>query len=494
VDGAGGGAPTVTREGGGLRRDVLSARHVAIMAMAATGPAAVIALNYGPMASFAGPGFVLSFVLTLVAVLLLTNALVQFSHRYPSAGSLYTWGVRAFGKNFGFVFGWLFAGSYILLAAAGFVVLGGWGEDWVKTTFDLTIPWWIWSLVGVAYVAFLAYRGIQVSTRSMLILLAFEMAVMAVLAVWMLISAGTDAFTLLPFRPSAAGSGGFAAIGLAMTFGILSCVGIEEATTVAEETKQSRVAVARGVLLAAIVIPSFYIVTSYAMVVGLGPENLTGIPADAVPLQDAAVEFWGSGFGLSLVTVAVLSSILAFSQTGFNAGVRVLYALGREGLLPRGLGRTDRRYLTPYVSIVGLAVVIALLGWPLAAAVGPFNVWAYFGFGVSIMFLIVYLVVNLALIMDTRRSYATQFNGWTHGVVPIVGALAMAYPLYRVVFPLPPSPFPAIALLVLAWIVLGAIVLLVLRASRPDAISRAGLVMGELEVEEPQPGPAAPVA
>ncbi len=485
---------TTGAEHGQLKRNVLSAFHVAILAMAATGPASVVALNYGPMASFAGPAFVLAFVFTLVTILLLTNTLYQFSHRYPSAGGLYTWGVKGFGKNFGFVFGWLFAGSYLLLAAAGFVVLGGWGEDWVKTTFDVTVPWWAWTAAGVAYVAILAYRGIRISTRSAFILLAFEMVVITILAIWMLIENGLDAFTAVPFRPGSA-AGGWAAIGLAMTFGILSCVGLEEATTVAEETRESRRSVARGILLAAIVIPSWYIVTSYAMVVGLGAETVAGLPADAAPLQDSAVQYWGSGFGLSIVVVAVLSSILAFSQTGFNAGVRVMYALGREGLLPRGFGRTHREHQTPHLAIVALVVLIAALGWPLATAVGPFNVWAYYGFTVSIMFLIVYLVVNLALAVETWKDFRSEFSWLRHGLLPLLGAVGMAYPLYRVAWPLPPSPFPAFAAIVPAWIAVGIVILVVLRARAPAAIARAGLVMGEL-VEEPQPraAPAKPVS
>jgi len=466
-----------------LKRNVLGPFHVAVMAMAATGPAAVVALNYGPMASFAGPGIVLSFVLTLAIILLLANTLYRFSRRYPSAGGLYTWGVKGFGKNFGFVFGWLFAGSYLLLAAAGFVVLGGWGEDWTRTTFGLTIPWWVWTAAGVGYVSYLAYRGIQVSTRSAFILLAFEMSIMAALAVWMLVVTGFDAFTTLPFRPSSA-AGGWAAIGLAMTFGVLSCVGIEEATTVAEETRESRRSVARGVLLASIVIPSFYIATSYAMVVGLGPETVSRLAADSAPLQDAAIKYWGSGFGLSIVVIAVLSSILAFSQTGFNAGIRVIYALGREGLLPRFLGRTHPEHQTPAAAIVLLVALIAALGWPLAAAVGPFNVWAYYGFTISIMFLIVYLVVNLSLAIDVWRSDRGRFNWLTDGLLPLAGAVGMAYPLYRVVVPLPPSPFPALAAIVPVWVVLGVVILLALRARNPEAIARAGMVMGELEVEQ----------
>lgn len=471
---------------GQLKRNALTGRHVFILAMAATGPASVVALNFGPMGSFAGPAFVLAFVVVLGAILLLANTFVQFSGKFPSAGSLYTWNAKAFGKNFGFLYGWLFGGSYLLLAAAGAVVFGGWASDWILTTFDVSIAWWIFTAAALIYISLFAFGGIAQSTRSALLLLAFELVVIFLLAVWMLIDQGFGAFTAAPFKPSSA-TGGWAAIGLAMTFGVLSCVGFEEATTVAEETKDSHRAVGRGVLGAAIVIPLFYIFTSYALVVGLGGETISGLAGDSAPLQDAATAFWGSGFGLSIVVVAVLSSILAFTQTGFNAGVRVLYALGREGLLPRGLGRTHRQRKTPHVAIAALAILAALLGVPLAAATHPFDVWAYFGFMISIMFLLVYFSTNLALIRLIRRDFPDEFHVWLHGVFPIVGALAMAYPLYRVVIPVPPSPYWQLALGVLIWLVVGAAVLGILLARDPEAVSRAGLVMGELEVEE-EPG------
>lgn len=480
--------PATHEAPGQLKRNALTGRHVFILAMAATGPASVVALNFGPMGAFAGPAFVLSFVIVLGGILLLANTFVQFSGKFPSAGSLYTWNAKAFGKNFGFLYGWLFVGSYLLLAAAGAVVFGGWTSDWILTTFETSIPWWIFTAAALIYISMFAYGGIERSTRSALLLLSFELIVVFLLAVWMLVDQGLGAFTMAPFKPSSA-PGGWAAIGLAMTFGVLSCVGFEEATTVAEETRDSHKAVGRGVMGAAIVIPLFYIFTSYALVVGLGTGTISGLQVDSAPLQDAATEFWGSGFGLSIVVLAVLSSILAFTQTGFNAGVRVMYALGREGLLPRALARTHGRHKTPHVAIVVLALMAALLGVPLAAATHPFDVWAYFGFMISIMFLLVYFSTNLALTRLIKRDYPAEFNTWKHGVFPILGAIAMAYPLYRVVIPVPASPYWQLAAAVGGWIVLGAIVLIVLVARNPEAVSRAGLVMGELEVGEA--GPAA---
>ena len=76
---------------GELKRNVLSGRRILIAAIAATGPMSVIALNYGPMASFAGPAFVLALVVSLVGIVLLGLCFSQFAPPYPSAGGQAAW-------------------------------------------------------------------------------------------------------------------------------------------------------------------------------------------------------------------------------------------------------------------------------------------------------------------------------------------------------------------------------------------------------------------
>jgi amino acid transporter len=259
---------------GELKRNVLSGPRILIVAIAATGPMSVIALNYGPMASFAGPAFVLAFVVSLVGIVLLGLCLSQFARHYPSAGGLYAWAVRSFGKNVGFVYGWLFVGSYLVFAAAGFAVFGGWGEQYIKQLFGVSVPWWVFALVAIAYTATLAFYGIQMSVGSALVLLAFEIIVALVFAafVWASSPGGAAAhFTSAPFLPSSS-PGGWAAIGLAMTFGVLSSVGFEEASTLGEEARHTRRTVGRAMVQAGTITQVFYIVTAYALLVGYPPR------------------------------------------------------------------------------------------------------------------------------------------------------------------------------------------------------------------------------
>ena len=59
----------------------------------------------------------------------------------------------AFGQRTGFVLGWLFAGSYILLSAAAVIVLGYWGETITGIAVHDAVPWWVWSVAGLVFIA-----------------------------------------------------------------------------------------------------------------------------------------------------------------------------------------------------------------------------------------------------------------------------------------------------------------------------------------------------
>lgn len=470
-----------------LRRNALSTRHVAVMAMAGTGPASVIALNLAFMGTFSGKALVLSFVFVMIVVLLLTNTFVEFSRRIPSAGSMFTWNTAAFGPNFGFLYGWFFAGAYLSLSSAGFVVLGGWAEEYFTAHIIRTdIPWWVYTLIGIGYSAALAWLGVTRSIRSALLLLGFELAVMVALGVWMVSSGGVDTFQSAPFRPGSS-IGGWAGIGLAMTFGVLSVVGYEEAATLAEETRESHRAVGRGLWIAGAAIPLFYILMSYAVVVGYG--DIKKFSADPAALQTLGTRYWGGGVGLAIVVIAVLSSILAFSQTAFNAGFRVVYALGRERLLPHQLAVTHAKYKTPTRAIVVWAVVVIAAGMPLGFITKPFDVWGYFGFMISVAFLIVYGLTNFALVRHIRRNSPQEFSPLRHALLPALAVIGVGYPLYRTVHPLPPSPYVYLPWVILAWALVGGVILIYLRATRPEDVARVGRSLSVID-EAPEAEPA----
>jgi amino acid transporter len=288
--------------------------------------------------------------------------------------------------------------------------------------------------------------------------------------VWLLISGNLD-LQAAPFDPGSS-LDGWTGIGLAMTFGVLSMVGYEEAATLAEEAKDSHRSVARGLWMAGIFTPLFFIVVGYALVASYGPAD--AFAKDPLAAQTLATEVWHS-LG-AVVTVVVVLSALAFAQTSFNAGVRVIYSLGRARLLPGAFGRTHAAHRTPSAAIVLFGAVTVALAFVLSATVGPLEVFGYLGFMTAVAFLIIYALTNLALINYIRRHDRASLSVWRHVVLPFGGMAGVLYPLYRQVNPLPDSPYPLLLGIVGAWALIGVALLVYVRTSRKadvDDVTRA---------------------
>lgn len=464
----------------GLRRGAINWKQVAVLSVAGCGPASVIALNLQFMGQFAGAALVLAFVLVWPGILLLVNTFAEFSKRLPTSGGLYTWNSKAWGPNVGFVYGWTFIGAYLVFSAAGFAVFGGWVQEWLQTQFGISVPWWLFTFAALAYVCVLAYLGITQSLHAALGLLAFEIIVLLALAAWIFITGpqSGSGFGVAPFQVSSAGALALGGVGLAMTYGVLSHVGIEEGATLGQEVKDPKRQIPRGLWVAAVVVPVFYIVVAYAMVYGYGIDDMTAFGEDPAPLQTIAQTYWGQ-IGLTVIVLATLSSILAFSQTAFLAGARVLYTLGREGVLPTRLGAVSRRQ-TPAVAIAVMGVLSMLLGVPLAFLVGPFNVWGYFGFLISIAFLVSYIFTNIGLVRYMLRI--GEFHWFRHGVLGALGSLVFLYPLYKTVWPLQTGIYGALPFVYLAWIVLGIGLLIYTLRRRPEVMSRIGTSLADDDV------------
>lgn len=468
-----------------LRRGAIDWKQVAVLSVAGCGPASVIALNLQFMGQFAGAALVLAFVLVWPGILLLVNTFAEFSKRLPTSGGLYTWNSRAWGPNMGFVYGWVFIGAYLVFSAAGFAVFGGWVEEWLDTQFSISLPWWLFTFLALAYVCTLAYLGITQSLHAALTLLGFEMVILSALALWIFIHGpeSGSGFGLAPLQVSSAGAMGWGGIGLAMTYGVLSHVGIEEGATLGLEVRDPKKGIPRGLWVAAIVVPVFYVVVAYAMVYGYGIDDMKAFGEDPAPLQTIAQTYWGE-FGLAIVVLATLSSILAFSQTAFIAGARVLYTLGRERVLPHQLGRVSGRQ-TPGVAIAVMGVLSMLLGVPLAFMVGPFNVWGYFGFLISIAFLVSYIFTNMGMVKYMHAI--REFHWLRHGVLGVVGSVVFLYPLYKTVWPLQSGIYGVLPFVYLAWIVLGILLLMHTLRTRPEVMDRIGTSLAEGDDTIPEP-------
>src|SRR5207302_9799247 len=148
-----------------------------------------------------------------------------------------------------------------------------------------------------------------------------------------------------------------------MVFAVLAFIGFESAAPLGEEARNPRWTVPRAVVLSAIGIGLFYVFCSYAWVIGTGFGDFTKVAtSSANPWRDLAIAFWGGGW--VLIFAAIVNSALANSNAGVNAASRVMYALGRNGVLPRAFAKTHPVHKTPHVALIAqtiLGLAVSLL-------------------------------------------------------------------------------------------------------------------------------------
>jgi amino acid transporter len=462
------------REFDHLREHSIGLPGVLFQSITHMAPAAAVAYSIYISVPHAGAALPLAVGLALAACLLAANSIGQLARELPSAGGLYTYAARTLGPYAGWIVAWLFLLFEPLVAPFLFLECG-WAMHEVMSSevgWHYSGQWWIWVLAVATVVFLLTYRDIRISTRAGVILGVFEIGVFAALAIWILLSNLGD-LNLQPFNPNHAPEGAFTGVGKGMVFAILAFIGFEASAPLGEEAKNPRRAIPRAVVYSCLGIGLFYVLLSYAWVFGEGGVGVFAAKAGASadPWRELAKVFWAGGW--VLVFVAIINSIVANSNAGFNAATRVFYAMARNGIAPHALARTHPQFKTPHVAILvntGIALVLSfLLGWKW----GPLNGFIMLATAATVVVIIVYMLVMLGSIRYFLFAKREAFNPLLHLVFPVAGIVLFAFPLYYQYFPLPAYPIRYAAWFALGWIGAGIILGVVMWRTRPEAL-RAG--------------------
>jgi amino acid transporter len=412
-----------------------------------------MAFNVSLAAQVAGPAAPLAFAIGTGVMLIVGLSFVVWSRRMSHAGSAYGFITQAFGKRWGFMAGWALLLTYITYGSGTSALVGNFVEAAVGTS-GLRGPslWLGISIAAILLATLLAYADMRLAGRTMLALEG--LSVLAVVILTVLILLKVSALGPLPlgaFVPSPAHHG-WAGVGYALVFAVLSFGGFEAAATLGEETNNPRrnipIALFGTLLLAGLL----YVVVCYAQVVGYGLDNTQALADASAPLDALAVRYASRGFAVVLDLAAALGGFSCVLGCLSAAG-RMLYALGRAGLAPIA-GRTHPTRGTPANAILisGAVCLLCLLLWAQKAGPGPY--YGAMGTIGTLAVILVYLGVAWALARNAGRNW--RYLG---SLLGITGVLLLLWPLYNSVYPVPAYPGNLWPFLLLAWLVCGALLL-----------------------------------
>ena len=459
-----------------LQRGALGLIDIATSTMANIAPAMSFFFSSALIAQAAGIASPLIIVAAAVAIALLGNTLAEFSRAIPSTGSFITFIGKTFGPLMAVTTTIVISIGYIVAMASVINISGGWTQIILQRYIGINIPWQILTLLFVAIVFFLLVRGVHLSTRWAGYFFALEMAVLLLVSVVALVTNAAH-LSLAPFNPLNI-AGGLAGFGLGFPIAVYMFIGWENSASLAEETTDPRRNVPRAIYASILLMGLSYLLFMYATVVSFN-YNVNALSAAEVPFITAAEKI--SGILALLAYIAGFTSTMSAMIAGSNSQARLIFNAAREGLLPSRLAKLHSVTRTPWASFlvffgIGLAIVY-IFGWTVAP-VTFFGEIATLG---TILVALVYLVSNIALPVYYRRHHPEQFSLLKHLILPLLGVLAIGFPLWALVQPGQPAPFNLFPWIALAVVVLALIYAIILSRRDPTLGDRVGSIIADRE-------------
>ncbi|MDQ4020846.1 MAG: amino acid permease [Actinomycetota bacterium] len=428
-----------TDEAGSKLRKNLGALDLTVFGVAVTIGAGIFVLAAQQAGDTAGPAVSLSFVLAAIACGFAVLCYAELASTIPVAGSAYTYSYATFGEFIAWIIGWdlvlEFSLAAAVLAKAWSLYLSDATGGALANTVDIagiTVDWA--ALLVVVVLTVILALGIKLSSRVSQVITAIKVAV-----VLLVIAVGIgyiNASNYRPFVPAAepgVNSGGwdqslFSLLSGAQgstygVFGVLAAasvvffafIGFDVVATTAEEARNPQRDMPRGIIGSLAIVTVLYVAVAL-VITGMQPYTALTTPAsgDTATLATAFTNV-GLTWVATIIALGALAGLTTVAMIMMLGQTRVLFAMSRDGLIPRGLARTGSRG-TPVRATVGVGVVVGVVAtfFPIERLEEMVNIGTLFAF-----------VLVSAGVVVLRRTRPDLPRGFRTPLVPLIPLLAI---------------------------------------------------------------------
>ena len=375
----------------------------------------------------AGPAVLISFVLAAIVCAFSALSYAELAGTIPVSGSSYSYAYATLGELIAWVCGWCLMLEYGVSVAA---VAVGWGQylNEFLATFGIHIPealanppgesGGVFNLPAVFVIVacmFLLLRGASESAKTNTIMVCLKLAIL----IFFCIVAFTafEGGNFEPFLPL-----GVAGIGAAAGQVFFSYIGFDAASTAGEEAKNPKRDLPLAIIGSLIVVTIMYLLVTVAVIGANGgqPSDYTGDSSEAV-LARVANDATGGTWAGAIIALGAVISIFSVVLVTMYGQTRILFAMGRDGLLPKVFTKVNPRTQTPVNNTIIVTILIAIL----AAAV-PLGQLAE---ATSIGTLFAFMIVNAGVISlrRSRPNMDRSFKTPLYPITPILGVIGCLY-------------------------------------------------------------------
>ncbi|MWV27550.1 APC family permease [Aurantiacibacter rhizosphaerae] len=423
-------ATSPTEQGAAKLNRVMGTFSLTVFGLAYLVPLTVFT-TFGAVTEITQGHLPLAYVVTTIAMFFTALSYAVLVRKIPSAGSAFAYVSAAFGKRAGFATGWTLLLDYLLLPAINYLIIG----IYLNAYFP-GIPSSLFIIAAILLVTGLNVVGVDVVKRASLLLVVAQIVFAAVFVAIVFLRPETE-FVSYPFY-----SPGLEWAGLLAGAAILclSFLGFDAVSTLSEEARDPEKSVPRAILLTALLGGAIFIVLSYAGTLVLGDwRQIQSADTAGLEVMKPLGPIVSAAFIAAYLAGCVASAIA--SQASVS---RILFAMGREGQLPKSwFGHLDRRFNTPTYAIctVGLFSLIAVF-ISLESLASLISFGALFAFS----------IVNLSVPFIFREKLGRKTGAiiLRYLVCPIIGLLLTIWLWFSL---------SGLALMIgLLWLVVGLII------------------------------------
>ncbi|VVN90529.1 Putrescine importer PuuP [Pseudomonas fluorescens] len=322
-----------------------------------------------------------AYLAALVAMFFTAMSYGRMASAFPVAGSAYSYVRKAISPKLGFIAGWAVLLDYLFLPMAIWLI----GAAYLNSAFP-AVPQWIWVLAFIGITSAINIVGLKLANGINALLMLVQFLVLIAFVALCVHYVGGDASTpLWSIKPFFNGDMQMPLIMSGAAIACYSFLGFDAVSTLTEETRDPRRTIPRAIMLITLIGGLIFVGVSYFVQIAHPSFQFDSV-------DSAAYEIARNIGGDLFVSIFLIGLIVGQFASGLSAqasGSRLLYAMGRDGVLPKAFfGTLHERFGTPINSIL-LCAVVALLALKLDVTTST----SFINFGAFLAFSLVNLSV-----------------------------------------------------------------------------------------------------
>ena len=395
----------------------------------------------------AGPAVIFSFVIVGVIAGLTALCYAEVASTVPVSGSAYSYAMASLGELPAYIVGWCLILEYGVAASATSV---GWAEYFNELTddvFGVRLPHALSAgaladdpglvnlpaVVLVALCCVLLLRGAKESARANAIMVCIKLGVLSLFVVIAAFGFNSDHFA--PFATH-----GFAGVAAALPPIFFTFIGLDACSTAGEEVKDPGRTIPRAIIGALLIVVTFYVLVAAA---ALGAQQAGMFEGQEAGLARILSDVTGSDVPAIILAAGAVVSVFSVTLVTIYGQTRILFAMGRDGMLPKMFKEVSPRTLGPNKNVLVTCLFVGLL----ASTVPIDRLWDLVSIGTLAAFIVVSATV--LILRRTRPDLERSFKVPFYPVLPILSIVACLWVATKV----PGETW----LLVLAWLALALV-------------------------------------